>query len=279
MSKFFYLTCYCLGLSIHVLAQSNDQNYIITYTPREAKTTEAKVTFTSPATEVAKTIEYVDGLGRALQTISKEAAPSGNDMVQPHEYDAFGRKARSYLPYARPVGTDGTFQVNAVVDQDDFYQNPPTAVESDREPYAVTEFEPSPLNRVDQQGSPGDDWQPNTGRAIGYQYLVNDGSAVYQVQQWSLSAAGIPSSTQFYGTGELTVTEMEDEDGRIHREYTDKLGRMVLKQVQNSSTSSDTYDTYYIYDEYDLLRVVLPPEAAENLTPVATLRCGRPDGQ
>jgi RHS repeat-associated protein len=48
----------------------------------------------------------------------------------------------------------------------------------------------------------------------------------------------------------------------VVKEFTDKLGNIVLKRVYLSG--SEYLDTYYVYDEMNNLRLVLPPEAIKN---------------
>ena len=78
--------------SLQVVAQSSDRNYIMTRTPRiEGILTQSELEAYSPNTyQVGTTVQYFDGLGRPLQTVSKYLAPSTNDIVQPFEYDVFG---------------------------------------------------------------------------------------------------------------------------------------------------------------------------------------------
>lgn len=139
-----YLTIVCLGISISLFAQSNDRNHIVTYTPREVFLNEANVTYNTTAEEVNKAIEYVDGLGRPLQTVGRQLTPAGQDQTQIRQYDMFGRPAIQRLPY-QSMSSDGSFKSNAKVAQESFYQSPPPAVVSDPSPYAITVFEPAPL--------------------------------------------------------------------------------------------------------------------------------------
>jgi RHS repeat-associated protein len=53
-----------------------------------------------------------------------------------------------------------------------------------------------------------------------------------------------------------------DKNTHITREYKDKQGKVVLKQVQIGAGSN--LSTYYIYDDFDLLRCVIPPAATRS---------------
>ncbi len=58
-----------------------------------------------------------------------------------------------------------------------------------------------------------------------------------------------------YDSNQLYVTKTSDEDGCVSYVFTDKLGRQVLLRHMKGSTCNDTY---YVYDDFGLLRYVLP---------------------
>src|ERR1700678_366914 len=66
--------------------------------------------------DAKQTTQYVDGLGRPLQTVQQQITPGNNpaDMVTPVVYDPFGREVYKYLPYAASTGNtnDGSFKQN-----------------------------------------------------------------------------------------------------------------------------------------------------------------------
>jgi len=135
-------------------ALSQNQNYIVTYTPREpfaaGENLSGKV-----VGEVMQSVQYFDGLGRPLQTVQTKASPDANkDIFIPVEYDAFGREVKKYLPYAS-TSKDGSFKTNGLSAQASFYQAPPTGVPTIPTPFSQTVFEASPLNRVLEQGARG----------------------------------------------------------------------------------------------------------------------------
>ncbi|MFC7670462.1 DUF6443 domain-containing protein [Hymenobacter humi] len=121
---------------------------------------------TWPVSAAARTTQYLDGLGRPVQTVQHEASPSLRDLVQPQAYDALGREPRQYLPYAadvtatpaNAVGPAG-FRYRALTEQAAFYrstgvpgggQGPPDpdfagrGVARTGRAYAETQFEASP---------------------------------------------------------------------------------------------------------------------------------------
>ncbi|WP_333820615.1 DUF6443 domain-containing protein, partial [Ohtaekwangia sp.] len=101
------------------------------------------------AGQKVKTISFVDGLGRAAQVVAVNATTSGKDLVQPVEYDSYGRTSKMYLPYAAATG--GTFQNTYPTDQAAFYSSSSPQgdkVVNDVYPFAIAKFEASPLGRV-----------------------------------------------------------------------------------------------------------------------------------
>src|SRR4030043_1494464 len=54
---------------------------------------------TSGGTHTIESMQYFDGLGRPLQTIYYKNSPTQKDIIQPFEYDQYGREIVQYLPY------------------------------------------------------------------------------------------------------------------------------------------------------------------------------------
>ena len=253
-----------------------DENYIMSTTVltsgiTSGETTDSQISLlTSDYRSVS--IQYVDGLGRSIQSVGIEASPDKKHIVQPIVYDAYGRKDIGYLPY---VVTDncGIFQSNPVgtamvpynlSPQFEFYQAENDNIANDIAPYAVTVFEASPLNRVLKQGAPGAAWQPvegsGTDKIVRMAYELN---VANEVRLFRLDGNGLitPSSIGYYGAGELMVSVVQDEQGNETAQYTDKRGQVVLKKVSTGDVTYPWAETYYIYDDFGNLTFVLPPEA------------------
>jgi RHS repeat-associated protein len=170
-----------LLLTFNIQAQTSTVNYVRTRVPRKAISTNAKLDALTPTKDsVMTTIQYVDGLGRPLQTVMQKASPSGYDIIQPIEYDAYGREAMRYLPYQTTNTSYGSYRSDALntgAGVRVFYNPSGGATEGKQTngvvltpvPFAQTGFEASPLNRVVEQGAPGLAWQipgtPGTGDA------------------------------------------------------------------------------------------------------------------
>jgi hypothetical protein len=62
--------------------------------------------------EVKQTTQYLDGLGRPIQVVTKGISSNGRGLVLPIIYDNCGREQYKYLPYVQHSGNlnDGKFK-------------------------------------------------------------------------------------------------------------------------------------------------------------------------
>lgn len=219
---------------------------------------------------------YFDGLGRPIQSVALGAASDGGDVVQPIAYDALGREAKKYLPYAHSA-RDGRYQPTALADQSTFYANGNNQHAQDPSPYSETIFEPSPLNRVIKQGAPGAAWQPDashsyasTDHTVKFAYEFNEANEVFLFKYDAVSGlvTKLAGADAYYAANQLYANRTKDEQNNEVIEYVDKVGRTVCKKVQYGADGSGKLyaSTYYLYDDFGNLVVVLPPEAVKNLT-------------
>lgn len=258
-----------------------NKNYIITNQLQFA-TSDANRVNVIPIDSLSQSISYMDGLGRPLQTVVTRNSPSKYDVVQPTAYDDFGREPIKYLPYVSSQ-TDGNFKVSPVgagtyagSPHSNYYSNGTAdKVKDDSQPFAVTSFEASPLNRVLKQGAPGAIWQPDassfaspTDRTIAYSYEFN---AANEVLKWTYTAptasyplglvnASTGATPVYYSINQLFKTRMKDEHHNEVIEFKNKQGQVILKKVQGPTEYAQTY---YIYDDLNNLACVLPPEAVK----------------
>ncbi len=260
------------------------ENFILSYSPTEAITDDVDLE-SYDRSKLGATISYFDGLGRPLQTVMVAQSPTLKDIITFNVYDAYGRETKKYLSYADEEGNPGVLRPDPVTDVTDFYSIGQSGLGyalSDY-PYSKTVYENSPLNRVFQQGAPGANWQPydasisNSGHTVKTDYSSNVQYDVmlFQVVDGKLENAGGESdgAHSYYKAGQLYKTVIKDEnwetgDGLLHttEEYKDKLGQVVLKRSYVGMAGSETaVETYYVYDDFGLLRFVLPPQAVENL--------------
>lgn len=276
---------------------SDNQNYIMSRTYLAPLTTAPS---SLSLDQAMIDISYLDGLGRPLQEVLVKASPDGGkDIVVPISYDAFGRQDKGYLPYATVTGTGGAFKTGAIAAQGSYYSStPPIGQVANSKPFSVMVFEASPLNRVQEQGFPGQVWQPATsrtatsGHTVVTAWTVNNITAfsdlanTRRVALYGVSLASNGTATLTlngaYAAGQLQVTVTKDENwvsasGFAARlgtteEYMDKQGRVVLKRSFNKNgTADEILSTYYVYDDFGSLSFVLPPGIGPDRTTVPTV--------
>jgi len=233
--------------------------------------------------DVKQTTQYVDGLGRPLQTVQQQITPGNNpaDMVAPVVYDPYGREVYKYLPYVASSGNsnDGSFKQNPFTDQANFYQNvypaQQPAYTGEQVYYGQTNFEASPLNRTLKTMAPGNSWA-GSDNGDSLQYLTS--TSADSVEIWNITndtltyvdndlTTNIPTGGGYYPAGQLYKNVTLDEQGHAVVEYKDKDNLTILKKVQIGSIPADFSGltgwlcTYYIYDNLNQLRFVLSPKA------------------
>jgi len=246
---------------------------------REAlKGTSNPATFNSAGyRDVKESIQYLDGLGRPLQSIMRQASPGGTptDIVSPVKYDALGRESVKYLPYVS-ISATGEFRMNPFNEQVSFSQ---VQYPGEQVYYSKTVFESSPLDRPEKSFAPGNSWAGSevngNGKAVSQHYLAN--TLPDDVKMWTITTFSIDNHTENipvagsdpYPAGQLFKIVTIDEKGNATVEYKDKNELVILKKVQVGTIATDFsgYDgflcTYYVYDELNLLRFVIPPKAVE----------------
>lgn len=254
---------------------SSNQNYTITYTPRVNGiiTSVGLNIASSDKTQLQTAIQYFDGLGRPMQTVEVKGSPTGMDLVQPIVYDQLGREVLKYLPYSAPTTqtSDGSYKSTAITDQFNFYDPPgssgtqlPGGVPRITSPYAGVSYESSPLNRLVEQGAPGDPWQLGSGHTVKVAYGTN---VAGDIILWAVNTSGGASGNTTYPANVLFTVTKTDEMGNNSIEYKDMLGRIVCKRAQNGAS---TYlSTYYVYDDFNQLSYVIPPIPASVTYPTA----------
>jgi RHS repeat-associated protein len=248
-------------------------NYIRTWNAMGPITDPAAVTGASYQ-DVKQTTQYIDGLGRPLQTVNRQITPQAKDIVAPVIYDQFGREAYKYLPYVS-ADNNGLFKTDPFNAQKTFMQ---TQYPDEQVYYGQINYEASPLDRVLKTMPAGNSWA-GSNLGTGFDYLVNTAG---DVRSWSITAnaltynnndvtTNIPTTPATYNAGELHKTVTKDEAGNAVVEYKDKEGQMVLKKVQAGTIAADYSGhngflcTYYIYDDLNQLRFVIPPRAVAQM--------------
>lgn len=149
-------------------------NYVREWNP-SAPITDPVVVRAGTLAQVKTVTNYIDGLGRQIQTVMKRgslvtATGASADMVSAVTYNAFGKEQFKYLPFAATATDvtlrDGLFKFNPFQQQAAFYnaqlsgQTGETNIGSNQLNfgYSQTIFESSPLNRVLENFAPGLNW-------------------------------------------------------------------------------------------------------------------------
>lgn len=232
-----------------------------------------------PVEDVTVTTKYVDGLGRASQEVVARHSPAKTDLITPHAYDAYGRETDEYLPYVSDERS-GTFKTTALAasyvnaDQYKYYRNGPANVAKSLAPYARKTYEETPLNRVAQQGFPGEAWQPGaaTQHAEVHAHAFNGTDEVIRFAY----AAATQRVTRlgYYKKNQLYKTTTTDPQKNVVIEFSDKNENLVMRKVQAVANAQESIATqwaftYYLYDDFGNLVLVLPPEAVKALLEIS----------
>lgn len=220
---------YLFGMGL-VFSQTPSENHVLITNYRGANST-------SPQYQV----NYFDGLGRATQSISTQASPSGQDHIQPSSYDQFGRASKQHLPYPA-TGIIGSYRLDASTAGNSFYGG---------NAFTAITYENSPLNRVNSQTLPN-------GGIVTYYYGSN---SVNQVKRYDITGENLSdvSANGYYAANALSYVKTTDEKGNISLSFKDKDGRVILNRAE-SAVGEPSADTYYLYNELGQLRAVLQPQ-------------------
>lgn len=230
-----------------VAQQSKDKNYVLSRVYKQAGANENDVS------KVNIEIQYLDGLGRPLQTVQVLRSPGGEDIISTSRYDGYGRLQKSYLPY---TGTgNGAFHTGAGGQAESWYtantakltRSVPESPLDVSRPYTETFYEPSPLGRTGGEQAPGGFSNRSE--------IKYGGNSATEVKKYSYSAGSVTSAGN-YGAGTLTRIEWKDEESHAVVDFRDKYGKLICHQV---NTGTDVLYTYYIYNDLLQLRAVLQP--------------------
>jgi len=281
-------------------------NYIRTWDVMKPVINPDSLTMATLVKDARITTQYVDGLGRPLQTVIKQgslvtnpadpaASAAATDMIDMVVYDEYGRQAHKYLstPAGETVLTtvlnNGLFKRDPFQQQQAFYNTHLTGQPGEvtgsntNWAYSQTNFEASPLNRPLESFAPGVSWvgsetnNPADNRSIKIKSRFN--TATDSVRIWKVTNAAIGSFGTYttpgrYPAGQLYKNITEDEHGKQVIEFKDKQGLVILKKVQltavkdtgTGSGHNGWLCTYYIYDNVNRLRAVIQPEGIKTLS-------------
>lgn len=266
-------TSAAVTISSSLISQPTAISYKVTTSLKKEGLSPSSNFYSLQSHEVNQEVMYLDGHGRSLQQIAIGQTPNRKDLVVPVAYDHAGRTEIQYLPYATTVvngqykptalkgpGPSGNYSTS---EQRAFYQGS-AGVATDAMPYTKSVFEQSPLSTIIEQGGVGSDLQPGSTHTIRSSILVSTSAysdaALKNVRKWT--PAG-PNG--MYDNLQLTIAQTIDENGNKVWQFTDKLGRTILKRVQLEDTqegvSTPFLETYFVYDIRGNLTMQVPPKA------------------
>ena len=244
---------------------------------------------------LGQTVQYFDGLGRPIQTVSIGSSPEKKDVVSAMEYDPFNRISKQYLPYTSTAG-NGQFKQTAIKSeggtfngskQQLFYQNA-VAVAHDAKPFSETTFESSPVGRPLKTYGAGEEWgisESNKFMESKYSFNIHgteSSGTSEKIIAWKVNSSGVPVRSAavtnfvenggYYSSNQIHVTTITDENGNPIREYKNKLGQTILKKVLADQAAAGNLNdttkwalTYYLYDDAGNLRFVFQPVLSKRL--------------
>lgn len=245
-------------------------NYRRIYTPRDTISDPAEIDLSSNADQVITATAYYDGMAREIQQVTKGFGPDGSDLVAIMSYDAIGRQDRTFMPYSAAGDTSGLLKTNAIYDQHSFYSSggASSSYALTDIPVGMNRYESSPMGRVVETSSPGELYYP--GADFGKedrktQRKLETSNSQYREAPVYLFALvnNTLSNTGYFTDSKLRVTKSEDPMKGEVWEYKNSSGQVILKRVKKDA--EQYADTYYVYDDYDNLVVVIPPQAVNRV--------------
>ncbi len=205
------------------------------------------------------TCRYYDGLGRLSQTVHGNITPTGADLVVRVVYNAAGLPEQEYLPGLN----NGNGSFANTVDYTIPYAG-------DNAPYTLTQYERTPMHRPIKVTAPGNRWH-TSGKGVTSEYLLNsqtDGELqcrIFSVETGTDAGYNWPftlTAKGYYKSGEIEVVRTTSEDGNVKLSFIDHHNNCILER---HIIDGHFADTYRVYDIYDNLRLILPPECSSNL--------------
>jgi RHS repeat-associated protein len=233
----------CIGSSIHAQTPTTSKNSVTEQMPRDAMTTLVGTDYTN----VQSKISYVDGLGRAAQSVIYRGSADGQKdiLASTSLYDIFGRQFKNVIAVAS-INGNGGFYAKADSLAKIFYQDQNPANE-------VIAYDNSPLNRIVKSYGVGQAWR-TAQKYVEMKYEIEgNGIRLYTVNSNNDGAA----STGAYPASSLIKKVMVNERGKETWELTDLAGKTVMRVVQDDT---GYMITSYIYDDMERLRFVCPPK-------------------
>ena len=195
--------------------------------------------------------QYLDGLGRLIQTVQRGFTPAGKDLVVAKQYDQMGLESKAWLSLPQTGSTGNFLPMNMVSSLAQTYYG-------DTRPYAEILYEADPLGQVSMTKKAGAVFQNIAAVTDKKPQLESD-----YVRKITIYTNDYMVFEGYYPTGKLYKTETMDEDGVTSQIFEDKEGRIILTRTINGE---ENIDTYCVYDFLGRLAVVITPEGSAAIT-------------
>ncbi|RZK27121.1 MAG: RHS repeat-associated core domain-containing protein [Flavobacterium sp.] len=268
---------------VSTLSPTTALNYVVTRTFKFPGVNQFNYNDLRSNCEESAEVLYFDGLGRKIQHVKVQASPTANDIITPVSYNILGVEETRFLPYGA-LTASGAYRYDALQTGTGliaFYNAPPAGVAQNNYPFSKTLFEPSPLNRVIEQGFEGTDWQPGSGHTRRFMYTMDNdyndpsyGSYLRSYKAKEVVGIGnehvraLISYVGQAGNHSLTIEYDENyiydgEGAGTFEVYKDNLGNVICKKriVKKPNAQVEYLATYYVYDDMGHLSFVLPPNS------------------
>src|SRR5437868_10940213 len=165
---FFVLLLSARNSLIAQYATTSKFNYVRQW-QMKAPVTDPLLVADRPVEEAATTTQYIDGLGRSVQAVSKQSSPLRKDVVAMNVYDDYGREVYKYLPFvSTQTGAgngftdDGNLKMNPIQQQQLFMSNF-YAAQGETFFYGRSDYESSPLEKSQRSFAAGNSWVGSRG--------------------------------------------------------------------------------------------------------------------
>lgn len=246
---------------------SSNVNLRRTLAPRDTTQDATIVNLSASASDVMTSTSYYDGLAREIQVVQKGFSADGSkDLVNVLAYDKAGRMNSEWLPYVSVGDGSGQFKTDAYYDQHQFYQTGLSnqAFALTDVPVGFNKLENSPRATVLEKSMPGeryfpgDDFSDETRPTTKFLESANTSYRDGKIYLFDLENNRLVNRGS-YADGQLKAMKSEDPMKGEVWEFKNSTGQTLLKRVKKDDHRYA--DTYYVYDDYDNLVIVIPPEA------------------
>lgn len=180
-------------------------------------------------------LTYFDGLGRVDEIVKRDQSPLERDIVTFYEYDRLGRTIKNYLPFTRDNYVEDELSGSRKVLQNIFWGD------LNARAYNKMVYNQTIEKDIKEFWYPRE-WSDGSRAEKTITYL----NQVNEVRNFS--------SFSWYPKGSLIVSETFDADGNSSKSYQDNTGKVIMEDKEGAKT-------YYIYDAFQRLRHVIPPNA------------------